>query len=105
MSSELPPEPSQEDPAYKVALERAEMLQGYYVHVLVYVVVNVGLFFINLFTKGDGGGWWFYWVTIGWGIGLLVHTMVTFFGVFSEGWKDRKAADIYRRGHHTPSAG
>jgi len=47
----------QEDVAYKAALERAEMLQGYYTHLLVYVVVNTGLFFINLFTRGNDGGW------------------------------------------------
>ena len=43
------------DPAYQAALERAEMLQGYYIHLLVYVAVNTGLFFINLFTRGGDG--------------------------------------------------
>jgi hypothetical protein len=57
----------QEDVAYKAALERAEMLQGYYTHLLVYVVVNTGLFFIDLFTRGNDGGWWFYWPLLGWG--------------------------------------
>jgi 2TM domain-containing protein len=87
----------QEDAAYKAAFERAEMLQGYYTHLLVYVVVNTGLFFINLFTRGNDGGWWFYWPLLGWGIGLMIHTMVVFGGVFSEGWKQRKADEIYRR--------
>ena len=91
----------QEDVAYKAALEHAEMLQGYYTHLLVYVVVNTGLFFINLFTRGDDGGWWFYWPLLGWGIGLMIHTMVVLGGVFSEGWKQRKADEIYRRGQHS----
>ena len=89
-----------EDEAYRAALERAEMLQGYYIHVLVYVVINAGLFFLNLLTKGDTGGWWFYWPLAAWGIALVIHTMVVFSGVFSEGWKHRKADEIYRRGRH-----
>lgn len=89
-----------EDEAYQAALERAEMLQGYYTHLLVYLVVNTGLFVINLLTKGDGGTWWFYWPLAGWGIALAIHTMVVFGDVFSEGWKHRKAEQIYRRSRH-----
>jgi len=45
---------------YEAAEKRAEDLQGFYTHLLVYGVVNLGLFVINLLTKGDGGTWWFY---------------------------------------------
>ena len=31
----------------------------------------------------------------GLGIGLAIHTMVMFAGVFSEGWKARKAEEIF----------
>ena len=105
MSTELEPQMRRDDAAYEAALERAETLQGYYIHLLVYAVVNTGLFFINLLTKGDGGGWWFYWVLAGWGIGLVIHTMVVVAGVFSEGWKERKAEELYRRGRHESSLG
>ena len=67
---------------------------------LVYIAVNTGLFFINLFTRGGDGGWWFYWPLLGWGIGLMIHTLVVFGGVFSEGWKQRKADAIYRHARH-----
>ena len=50
-----PQEPNREDVAYKAALHRAETLRAYYSHVLVFVVVNAGLFFINLLTRGDDG--------------------------------------------------
>jgi 2TM domain len=89
------------DPAYDAALERAEMLQGYYIHLLVYFTVNASLFVINLLTKGDAGSWWFYWPLLGWGIGVAIHTMVVFGGVFSDGWKRRKAEEIYRRRQHS----
>ena len=82
---------------YEAAEKRAEDLQGLYTHLLVYGVVNLGLFVINLLTKGDGGSWWFYWPLAGWGIGLALHVLVTFGGVFSDEWKERKAAQIYER--------
>jgi 2TM domain-containing protein len=87
------------DPAYRSAEKRAEELQGFYIHLLVYVAINTGLFLINLLTR-DGGGWWFYWPLAGWGIGLAIHALATFAGVFSESWKERKAAEIYDRTRH-----
>lgn len=91
------PEAEHEDAAYRAAQKRAEMLQGYYIHLVVYVVVNAALFAINALTRGDSGTWWFYWPLLGWGVGLLMHTLVTFGGLFSEDWKERKAADLYER--------
>ena len=86
-----------EDQAYRTALRRAEELQGYYIHLLVYVAVNAGFFIINLLTRGDNGDWWFVWPLAGWGIAVAIHTMVVFGGVFSESWKERKADELYRR--------
>ncbi|HEX6398906.1 MAG TPA: 2TM domain-containing protein, partial [Actinomycetota bacterium] len=75
----------------------AEELQGFYTHLVVYLVVNTGLFLINLLSRGEGGGWWFFWPLAGWGIGLLIHGLTTFTGLFSDSWKARKAAEIYER--------
>jgi hypothetical protein len=101
--STQPQEPTREDVAYKAALRRAETLQAYYTHLLVYGVVNAGLFFINLLTRGDGGTWWFIWPLAGWGIAIVIHTLVVFGGVFSQDWKQRKADEIYRRGQNPSS--
>ena len=98
-----PLEPNREDVAYKAALQRAETLRAYYTHLLVFVVVNVGLFFINLLTRGDDGSWWFYWPLAVWGIAIAIHTLVVFGGVFSQDWKLRKADEIYRRGRDSSS--
>jgi len=101
--STQPQEPTREDVAYKAALRRAETLQAYYTHLLVYGVVNAGLFFINLLTRGDSGNWWFIWPLAGWGIAIVIHTLVVFGGVFSQDWKQRKADEIYRRGQNPSS--
>ncbi len=107
--TELPPEPSMPQPPtarderFEAAKKRAEELQGFYVHLIVYVLVNAGLFTINALSRGDGGAWWFYWPLAGWGIGLLIHAATTYLGVFSEDWRERKAHQILERKGRGPS--
>jgi len=83
-----------EEQAYKAARERAEAIQGLYIHLLVFAVINAGLFGINWVTRGDNGGWWFYWPLLGWGIGLLIHVLVAIAPVSSPAWVDRRAERI-----------
>ena len=90
-----------EDQVYQAALKRAEALQGYYIHLVIYAVVNAGLFLINAATRGEDGSWWFIWPLAAWGIALAINTLVVFAGVFTEGWKQRKADELYRRGRRT----
>jgi len=94
------PVDSGNDPAYARARERAEALQGFYIHLLIYLVVNTGLFLINYVTTSGDGGWWFQWTLLGWGIGLAVHTIVIVAPVFSNDWVDRKARRLQARSHH-----
>ena len=81
-----------EDEPVRRAKQRAEAIQGLYIHLLVYLVINAGLFVINLLTKGDGGTWWFYWPVAIWGIALLIHVVTVFVPVFSPEWAERRAA-------------
>lgn len=85
---------STDEQAYRWARERAAMLQGLYIHMMVFAVTNIGLFGINYFTRGDDGGWWFYWPLLIWGIGLAIHVLVTVAPVFSEEWVERRAQRI-----------
>lgn len=86
-----------EDQAYRRARERAEMVQGLYIHLLVFVAINAGLFAINWITRSDGGSWWFLWPLLIWGTGLIVHILVTVAPVFSPEWADRRAQQILSR--------
>jgi hypothetical protein len=81
---------------YEAAKRRAENLQGFYIHLLIYAVVNAGLFAINALTRGADGAWWFYWPLAGWGIGLLIHA-TTLLWVFSPEWAERKAQAMVDR--------
>ena len=84
------------DEKYEKARKRVEEIKGFYSHLIVYVIVNIGLFLLNLFT--NPGNWWFYWVIIGWGIGLFFHAMGTFvFNRFpGKQWEDRKIKEVMK---------
>src|SRR3954463_4671697 len=57
----------------KIAFKRAQRLRAYYLHLLMYLVVNVGCIAINLFTTPDK--LWFVGGLLFWGLGLTVHTL------------------------------
>lgn len=80
------------------ARERAEMLQGLYIHGMIFVLINAGLFGINYFMRGEDGNWWFQWPLLIWGLGFLVHVMVTVVPVFSTDWVDRRARKMASKG-------
>ncbi len=64
---------------YESARKRVETKIGFYIHMTVYVGVNVLLVVINLLTSPQY--LWFKWPLLGWGIGLFFHAMSVF--VFS----------------------
>ena len=84
------------DADYEHARERAKAIQGLYTHLLVYAVINAGLFLINWATRGPHGYWWFYWPLLGWGVAVAIH-MLTFIPVFSSDWVDRRAERMIGR--------
>jgi hypothetical protein len=88
MTSVQPSATSDVEPRYLKARQRAEQVQGLLIHVIVYAVVNAGLFTIDALT---GDGWWFFWPMLGWGIGLAIHAMVLFVPVFSPEWAEERA--------------
>ena len=67
--------------AYQRAKKRAEAKLGFYIHLAVYIAVNILLIIINLSTSTQY--FWFKWPLIGWGIGVLFHALSVF--VFSGG--------------------
>ena len=83
-------------PSLYRARRRVEALTGFYIHASIYVIVNVGLFLINLFTGPD---WWVQWPIAGWGIGLIAHGIVVF-GVNHPrviAWEEENARELASR--------
>jgi hypothetical protein len=85
---------NQQEMKYQKAKERVEAIKGFYIHLTVYVVVNLILFSINMITSP--GSLWFFWPLMGWGIGFAFHALSVF--VFCPGvgtglgadWEERK---------------
>ena len=67
--------------AYEKAKKRVEAKIGFYIHLAVYVGVNLLLLIINLTTSPEY--LWFKWPLMGWGIGLFFHGLGVF--AFSKG--------------------
>ena len=62
--------------AYQKAKKRVEAKIVFYIHLAVYVGVNILLIVINLTTSSQY--LWFKWPLMGWGIGLFFHALVAF---------------------------
>ena len=83
-----------EQERYERARKRVEDIKGFYTHLVVYVLVNLGLFILNLVT--ERGQYWFFFPLIGWGIGLVAHG-VSVFGpgwFWGPDWEDRKIKEL-----------
>jgi len=75
---------------YQKAKRRVEEIRGFYIHLVVYVLVNAFLFLLDITTSPNV--LWFYWVLLGWGIGLAVHAAYVF-GIgrwFGPDWEEKK---------------
>lgn len=81
-----------DDELYRRAERRADEKIGFYKHLYSFIGVNILLFVINAVTNflnpGNEGGWWFFWITIFWGIGLVVHFLKIF--VFNNRLEDNR---------------
>jgi hypothetical protein len=59
-------------------------------------VVNLFLLVINLVTSPRY--LWFFWVLLGWGIGVVAHAVsVIRGGVFGSDWAERKAQELLEK--------
>lgn len=78
--------PVSEEELDRRARRRVDARIGWYVHALVFVLVNLGLLVINLF---GGGPRWHLWPLAGWGLGLAIHGLFVFLGPRTDGLRAR----------------
>ncbi len=79
-----------EDERYR---RRVHAEKGFYIHALVYVLVNAGLFVMNMVSlMFVPGVLWFWWGLLGWGVGLAAHGLSVFaFPLWvGAGWEQRR---------------
>ena len=91
-----------EDDRYKAAKSRVWQLRGFYTHLSTFIVVNLFLLAVNLLT--DRHSLWFYWVLLGWGIGLAAHAIQVYAGGtwFGRDWEERKIRELMDRNRPAP---
>ena len=66
-----------EEQIYEEAKKRVEAKKSFYIHLIIYICVNV--FLINIWAFVAGRGFpWFIFPLGGWGIGLLFHGLGVF---------------------------
>jgi hypothetical protein len=80
---------------YQKAKERVTELRGFYGHLSVYVIVNLGLFLINMTMSP--GNLWFFWPLMGWGIAIILHALRVFSGPFGSNWEEKKIAEFMEK--------
>ena len=61
----------------RTARRRAGAKLGWYVHAVLYVVVNIVIFAMSKYAFGDRP--WSVFPLLGWGLGLAIHGVVVFF--------------------------
>lgn len=90
------------DMSYKAAQKRIKDIKGFYVHLAVYIFVNIAIFILA--TRGEG---FIYGLTnisnystiFFWGIGLVAH-WASVFGpdfIFGKKWEERKIKELMDR--------
>ncbi|MCD9854372.1 2TM domain-containing protein [Epilithonimonas sp. JDS] len=84
---------------YLEAKKRVKKLKGFYIHLTIYVLVNLLIVFINIQDLKPGESYfkWENFITLFfWGIGLLAHAMSVFVPQFVLGknWEERKIREL-----------
>jgi hypothetical protein len=92
-----------EDDRFKAAYNRVKRIKGFYVHTLVYVLVNAFIiipsFNRNVLSLQDFWNWETFYTALFWGIGLLVHG-ISVFGqniFFGQKWEENKIKELMEK--------
>ena len=83
---------NEQDIKYQRAKERVTELREFYTHLSAYVVINLGLFLLNVMVSP--GNLWFIWPLMGWGIALVLHAVRVFGRVLGSDWEEKKIAEL-----------
>ncbi len=98
--------------AYKEAKKRLNEERAFYMHAVVYVIMNLVIAFFKIkvgeYANSEEYNNWLFWNIIAtplfWGIGLLGHGIWTFKGrkwfdksIYGEKWEKRKIEEIMKK--------
>ena len=92
----------EETNAYDMAYKKVKKLKGFYTHLLVYILVNIFIYVMNVkhLKPGESYFQWENFTTLFfWGIGLLAHGLSVFmpYFVFGKSWEERKIKELMEK--------
>lgn len=85
---------------YERAKKRVENEKGFYIHLCIYLIINILLLFINTNFASQGFKNWLQWhlyvTPLLWGIGLFFHWIKAFEKnpFFSKNWEENRIKKI-----------
>ena len=82
---------------FEIAKKKVQDIKDFYVHLMVYVVVNAFLFIINMLTSRSY--LWVVWPMLGWGIGVFFNWLSVFGmnGMLGRDWEKKKVEEIMKK--------
>jgi hypothetical protein len=89
--------PTDDRERYEWARRRVRELRAFYMHLTVFVGVNILLHVINFATSPRA--YWAVWPLFGWGIGLVAHALATYRWMPFAGkdWEERKIRELLEK--------
>jgi hypothetical protein len=86
------------------ARKYVKALKSFYLHALIFGLVNGGLLLLNLVTSPHH--WWSLWSIFGWGIGLFAHGASVFLfsndnTMLGKDWEEKKIGEYLSRQERT----
>lgn len=100
MSDDYQSENFNRDERYEIAVKRVKSIKGFYVHLIVYILVNIFIIAGNLMNNSNNDPFFWSWQTFStalfWGIGLLAHGLSVFGKnlFFSSNWEEKKIQEF-----------
>ena len=74
--------------------KKVESIKGFYGNLTSFIIVNIILIIINLWTSPQY--LWFFWPLLWWGVGVVFHGLNVFevFPVLGKDWEERKIKEL-----------
>lgn len=89
--------------ARREAQAHLDRLKAFYVHLVIYALLNIILIIINLLINPRDI--WFYWVLLFWGAIIIIHGIYSFMpnSLFSRRWEEDKIQTYIRQHQKSPN--
>lgn len=89
-----------EEIKYREAAKRVKRIKSFYTHLVVYVVINIVIFVVNVQSSSESIWHWKNFTTaFFWGIGLASHAISVFLpgAILGSNWEEKKIKQLMEK--------